>query len=111
MGYSYCVNYLKCFEFIGSQLTFAGYRFFDKNFVIMNEYINDINYYMNYQNEKESYIVMFNQYFELLRLNIYVSLVCNIYWDVSSNVNYLLLFSCDFDIGLLKNVFIFLIFS
>lgn len=77
----------------------------------MNEYINDINYYTNYQNEKESYIVTFNQYFELLRLNIYVSLVRNIYWDVSSNVNYLLLFSRDFDIGLLKNVFIFLIFS
>lgn len=40
-GYSYRANYSKRFESTGSQLTFAGYRFSDKNFVTMNEYIND----------------------------------------------------------------------
>src|SRR5699024_12531433 len=65
-----------------------GYRFSDKNFVTMNEYINDTNHYTNYQNEKESYIVTFNQYLESLRLNTYVSLARNTYWDASSNVNY-----------------------
>ncbi|WP_312779342.1 fimbria/pilus outer membrane usher protein, partial [Escherichia coli] len=76
-GYSYRANYSKRFESTGSQLTFAGYRFSDKNFVTMNEYINDTNHYTNYQNEKESYIVTFNQYLESLRLNTYVSLARN----------------------------------
>lgn len=94
-----------------SQLTFAGYRFSDKNFVTMNEYINDTNHYTNYQNEKESYIVTFNQYLESLRLNTYVSLARNTYWDASSNVNYSLSLSRDFDIGPLKNVSTSLTFS
>ena len=110
-GYSYRANYSKRFESTGSQLTFAGYRFSDKNFVSMNEYINDTNHYTNYQNEKESYIVTFNQYLESLRLNTYVSLARNTYWDASSNVNYSLSLSRDFDIGPLKNVSTSLTFS
>lgn len=110
-GYSYRANYSKRFESTGSQLTFAGYRFSDKNFVTMNEYINDTNHYTNYQNEKESYIVTFNQYLESLRLNTYVSLARNTYWDASSNVNYSLSLSRDFDIGPLKNVSTSLTFS
>ena len=108
---SYRANYSKRFESTGSQLTFAGYRFSDKNFVSMNEYINDTNHYTNYQNEKESYIVTFNQYLESLRLNTYVSLARNTYWDASSNVNYSLSLSRDFDIGPLKNVSTSLTFS
>ncbi len=52
--------------------------------------------------KKESYIVTFNQYLESLRLNTYVSLARNTYWDASSNVNYSLSLSRDFDIGPLK---------
>ena len=65
----------------------------------------------SYQNEKESYIVTFNQYLESLRLNTYVSLARNTYWDASSNVNYSLSLSRDFDIGPLKNVSTSLTFS
>ncbi|MFO6484018.1 fimbria/pilus outer membrane usher protein [Escherichia coli] len=43
------------FESTGSQLTFAGYRFSDKNFVTMNEYINDTNHYTNYQLKRKSH--------------------------------------------------------
>ncbi len=61
--------------------------------------------------KKESYIVTFNQYLESLRLNTYVSLARNTYWDASSNVNYSLSLSRDFDIGPLKNVSTSLTFS
>ncbi|CSI38368.1 putative outer membrane usher protein [Shigella sonnei] len=47
----------------------------------------------------------------LLRLNTYVSLARNTYWDASSNVNYSLSLSRDFDIGPLKNVSASLTFS
>lgn len=39
-GFSYRANYAKRFEETNSQVTFAGYRFSDKEYVTMSEYIS-----------------------------------------------------------------------
>lgn len=53
-GYSYRFNYAKHFESTGSQITFAGYRFSDKDYVSMSEYLASRNGDETVDNEKES---------------------------------------------------------
>lgn len=103
-GYSYRINYAKRFEATGSQITFAGYRFSDKEYVTMGEYLtarsgNDTN-----SNEKESYVISFNQYIDSLAVNSYVNLTRNTYWDDSSSTNYTFSISRNVDIGSLKGI-------
>lgn len=51
-GYSYRFNYAKHFESTGSQITFAGYRFSDKDYVSMSEYLSSRNGDESIDNEK-----------------------------------------------------------
>jgi outer membrane usher protein FimD/PapC len=103
-GYSYRTNYAKRFESTGSQLTFAGYRFSDREYVSMSEYLSSRNGDDNTNNEKESYVLSFNQYFDALALNAYINITRNTYWDNSSNNNYSLSLSRSFDIGDFKGI-------
>ncbi|HIA4028581.1 TPA: fimbria/pilus outer membrane usher protein [Escherichia coli] len=98
-GYSYRFNYAKHFESTGSQITFAGYRFSDKDYVSMSEYLSSRNGDDSVENEKESYVISLNQYFDTLDLNSYINITRNTYWDRSSNTNYSLSLSKNFDIG------------
>lgn len=98
-GYSYRFNYAKHFESTGSQITFAGYRFSDKDYVSMSEYLASRNGDENVDNEKESYVISLNQYFAALELNSYLNITRNTYWDRESNTNYSLSLSRNFDIG------------
>lgn len=103
-GFSYRANYAKRFEETGSQITFAGYRFSDKEYVTMNEYINSRNGDDSDSNEKESYVLSFNQYVEPLELNTYMSITRNTYWNNETNTNYSFSISRNFDIGDFKNI-------
>lgn len=103
-GFSYRANYAKRFEETGSQITFAGYRFSDKEYVTMNEYINSRNGDDSDSNEKESYVLSFNQYVEPLALNTYMSITRNTYWNNETNTNYSFSISRNFDIGDFKNI-------
>ncbi|WP_258316050.1 fimbria/pilus outer membrane usher protein, partial [Escherichia coli] len=87
-GYSYRFNYAKHFESTGSQITFAGYRFSDKDYVSMSEYLASRNGDETVDNEKESYVISLNQYFAALELNSYLNITRNTYWDRESNTNY-----------------------
>ncbi|MDO1762470.1 fimbria/pilus outer membrane usher protein, partial [Escherichia coli] len=69
--YSYRVNYSKRFESTGSQVTFAGYRFSDKEYITMNEYLTARSGDDSSGNQKESYVLSFNQYIESLAINTY----------------------------------------
>lgn len=103
-GFSYRANYAKRFEETGSQITFAGYRFSDKEYVTMNEYINSRDGDDSSSNEKESYVLSFNQYVEPLALNSYLSITRNTYWNSETNTNYSFSLSRNFDIGDFKNI-------
>ncbi|MBT1569784.1 fimbria/pilus outer membrane usher protein, partial [Klebsiella pneumoniae] len=55
-------------------------------------------------NEKESYVISFNQYLDSLALNTYLNVTRNTYWDNSSNTNYSFSLSRNFDIGNLRGL-------
>ncbi|MDI9803076.1 fimbria/pilus outer membrane usher protein [Citrobacter koseri] len=103
-GYSYRVNYAKRFEATGSQVTFAGYRFSDQEYVTMNEYLTARSGDNSDYNQKESYVLSFNQYVEPLAVNAYLNLTRNTYWDDSASTNYTVSVSRNFDIGSVKGI-------
>ncbi|HBM9260666.1 TPA: fimbrial biogenesis outer membrane usher protein [Citrobacter freundii] len=103
-GYSYRVNYSKRFESTGSQVTFAGYRFSDKEYITMNEYLTARSGDDSSGNQKESYVLSFNQYIESLAINTYLNLTRNTYWDDSASTNYTVSMSRNFDIGSLRGI-------
>ncbi|EMX2853635.1 outer membrane usher protein [Yersinia enterocolitica] len=103
-GGSYRVNYSKNFQETGSQVTFAGYRFSERNFMSMSEYL-DARYRNNdVGSNKEMYTISFNQQFQDLGLSAYLNYSHQTYWDRSANDRYNLALSRYFDIGKVKNV-------
>ncbi|HHH0240918.1 TPA: outer membrane usher protein [Yersinia enterocolitica] len=103
-GGSYRVNYSKNFQETGSQVTFAGYRFSERNFMSMSEYL-DARYRNNdVSGNKEMYTISFNQQFQDLGLSAYLNYSHQTYWDRSANDRYNLALSRYFDIGKVKNV-------
>jgi len=103
-GYSYRANYSKRFEETGSQVTFAGYRFSDKEYVTMNEYLMSRSGDDSISNEKESYVLSLNQYFSSLAMNAYLNLTRNTYWDDTASTNYTVSVNRNFDIGNLQGI-------
>lgn len=104
-GYSYRMNYSRRFETTGSQITFAGYRFSDADYVSMNEFINYKNTdNQNISNEKESYVLTFNQYLRAPDMNAWLSLTRNTYWNQQSTTSYSLSLSKVFDVGRLQGI-------
>ncbi|EOI7182088.1 fimbria/pilus outer membrane usher protein [Salmonella enterica] len=87
-GYSYRFNYAKTFDKTGSTIAFAGYRFSEKNFMSMNQYIDRANGYGSSLAEKQSYVFTFNQSFSSLGLNLLFSMSHQNYWNTSANENY-----------------------
>jgi outer membrane usher protein FimD/PapC len=70
----------------------------------MSEYINSRDGNNTNNNEKESYVLSFNQYIEPLALNSYLSITRNTYWNSDTNTNYSFSVSRNFDIGDFKNM-------
>ncbi|MGL5698156.1 MAG: fimbria/pilus outer membrane usher protein [Kluyvera sp.] len=103
-GDSYRMNYAKRFESTGTQVTFSGYRFSDKEYITMSEYLTARSGDDSVDSQKESYVLSFNQYIEALAVNTYLNLARNTYWDESANTNYTLSVSRDFDIGSVKGI-------
>ncbi|MFV0265365.1 MAG: fimbria/pilus outer membrane usher protein [Kluyvera sp.] len=103
-GFSYRANYAKRFASTGSQITFAGYRFSDKDYVSMSEFIASRDGDDSSENEKESYVLSFNQYIAPAALNTYLSVTRNTYWNNTSNTNYSFSVSRSFDIGRITNI-------
>ncbi len=70
----------------------------------MSEYLSSRNGDESIDNEKESYVISLNQYFETLELNSYLNVTRNTYWDSASNTNYSVSVSKNFDIGDFKGI-------
>lgn len=60
-GGSYRLNYSKSFDELDSQVTFAGYRFSEQNFMSMSEYLDAREYGRRFGNGKEMYTITYNQ--------------------------------------------------
>lgn len=103
-GGSYRLSYSKNFDEYDSQVTFAGYRFSERNYMSMSEYLDARSHGERHQNSKEMYTISYSQHFRNLGLSTYMSYNHQTYWDSTANDRYALTLSRGFDIGSLRNV-------
>lgn len=98
-GRSWRLSYSKRFDEISSELTFAGYRFSERDYVTMGEYL-DMRYRDGYVgNSKELYTVQATKNFEDLRLSANVNWSHQTYWNRPANDRYSVSLNKYFDLG------------
>lgn len=103
-GNSYRVSYSKRFDDYDSQITFAGYRFSEKEFMSMDNYL-DARYGDNESySDKEMYTVTFNKQFKDVGISIYANYSHQTYWDSPADDRFSVSVSKYFDIGSIKDV-------
>lgn len=103
-GGSYRLSYSKNFDEYDSQVTFAGYRFSERNFMNMSEFL-DAKYSGNRNGSgKEMYTITFSKHFRDWGLSTYLNYSHETFWDRPANDRYNLTLSRYFDIGSLRNV-------
>jgi len=104
-GGSFHLSYSKRFDETNSQVTFAGYRFSQRNFMNMSQYL-DKRYHdsTNTGSGKELYTITFNQEFQSLNLSAYLNYSHQTYWDRPVSDSYNLSVSRYFDIGRFKSI-------
>ncbi|HFD0318226.1 outer membrane usher protein [Serratia marcescens] len=103
-GGSYRLSYSKSFDELDSQVTFAGYRFSEQNFMSMGEYLNARRYGQRYGSSKEMYTITYNQQLRDLGLSVYLNYSHQTYWDRPANDRYNLTLSRYFDVGNIKSL-------
>lgn len=103
-GKSYRLSYSKRFEDYDSQVTFAGYRFSEKNYMSMNEFIEAQRGDRRLNQSKELYTATLSKQFRDANLNAYVNYNHQTYWDSQASDRYSLSLSRYFNLGRLKNL-------
>ncbi|RLM04385.1 fimbrial assembly protein [Gibbsiella quercinecans] len=103
-GGSYRLSYSKNFDEYDSQITFAGYRFSQKDFMSMAEYLDARYEGERSGNSKELYTITFNKQFRDWGLSTYLTYSHQTYWDRAANDRYNLMVSRYFDVGNFKNL-------
>ncbi|NTX77610.1 outer membrane usher protein [Serratia proteamaculans] len=103
-GTSYRLNYAKSFEEYDSQVTFAAYRFSERDYMSMADYLVSRLYGVRQYGSKELYTVIFNKQFRELGLSAYLNYNHQTYWERPANDRYSLALSRYFDVGQMKNV-------
>lgn len=103
-GGSYRLSYSKSFDELDSQVTFAGYRFSEQDFMSMSEYLDARHEGRRMGNNKEMYTITFNQQFRDAGISLYLNYDHQTYWDRPVNDRYNLTMSRYFDIGRFKNL-------
>lgn len=104
-GESYRFNYSKVFDSIDSQITFAGYRFSEKNYLSLDNFVAMKVSPDFTSTDKESYNLVASKNFRDLGLSLNLIYNRQTYWqDVSDSNSYGLSVAKSFDIGSLKNV-------
>lgn len=103
-GRSYRVSYSKRFDEFNSDLTFAGYRFSEREYMTMSEYL-DARYRGGTQgSSKELYTVTASKTFTDLRFSAYLTWSHQTYWDRPQSDRYSMSASRYFDIGDWRNL-------
>jgi outer membrane usher protein FimD/PapC len=103
-GASYRLSYSKNFDEYDSEVTFAGYRFSEKDFMSMSEYLDAKYYGTRTGNDKEMYTVTFNKNFRDWGVSTYLNYSHETYWDRPANDRYNLTLSRYFDVGRFHNL-------
>lgn len=103
-GRSYRLSYSKTFDEINSQVTFAGYRFSEREFMSMSEFLDARHYGIPVGRGKEMYTISFNKQFQDLGLSTYLNYSHQTYWDRPQNDRYNLTLAKYFDWGKWRNI-------
>jgi P pilus assembly protein, porin PapC len=103
-GTSYRLSYAKTFDEYDSQVTFAGYRFSERNFMSMSEYLDARYGSSTARSPKEKYTLSFNKRFRDLGLTAYLNYSHQTYWNSADNDRISLSLSRYFDLGPFKNM-------
>ncbi|WP_081706627.1 fimbria/pilus outer membrane usher protein [Siccibacter turicensis] len=103
-GKSWRLSYSKRFDDYNSEVTFAGYRFSEQDYLSMGEYL-DARYHGGViGHDKELYTVTANKSFPEWRMSAYLSWSHQTYWDRKDNDRYSLSVSQYFDVGNFRNL-------
>jgi len=103
-GASYRLSYSKRFEEIGSEMSFAGYRFSETGFMNMDEFLEAHKYETEYGDSKEMYSVRFNQQLSDWRISAYLDYTHQTYWERPDSDRITFSLSRPFDWGSLRNI-------
>lgn len=103
-GQSYRVSYSKRFDDTGSQVTFAGYRFSEKNYMSFNDYLSYTSEHDDFMQSKEMYTITFSQQFKSLGMSAYLNYSHQTYWNNPVEDRYSMTISRYFDLGKWKNI-------
>ncbi|WP_431701863.1 outer membrane usher protein [Pseudomonas sp. BR20] len=120
-GKSYRLQYSKHFEQYDSQVTFAGYRFSEKNYLSMSEYLDARHYGLNGErgeidnvefiegwkpigDSKALYTVTLNKQFRDLGATVYASYNKQTYWGRPDTQRWNLSMSRYFNVGSVRNM-------
>ncbi|OAH32770.1 outer membrane usher protein [Serratia marcescens] len=103
-GGSYRLSYSKNFNEYDSQITFAGYRFSQRDFMSMSDYLDARETGLHTGGGKERYTVTFNKSFRDWGMSTYLNYSHETYWGRPANDHYSLTLSRYFDIGRLRNL-------
>lgn len=118
-GKSYRLQYSKHFEQYDSQVTFAGYRFSEKNFLSMSEYLDARHYGLNGElssrseltdgwkpigGSKALYTATVNKQFRDLGATVYASYSKQTYWERPATQCWNMSVSRYFSVGSVKNM-------
>lgn len=103
-GKSWRLSYSKRFDDVNADITFAGYRFSERNYMTMDQYLN-----ARYRNdftgrEKELYTVTLNKNFEDWKTSVNLQYSHQTYWDRRTSDYYTLSVNRYFDAFGVKNV-------
>ncbi|NIF33019.1 fimbria/pilus outer membrane usher protein [Enterobacter sp. Cy-643] len=105
-GRAYRVSYSKHFDEFNSDVTFAGYRFAERDYISMSDFLSYRNYnnaYGKRGNHRDLYTVTASKSFTDMRLTAYLNWSHETYWDKADNDRYSLSLNRYFDIGRLVN--------
>ena len=104
-GGSYRLSYSKRFNDYDTQVTFAGYRFSDRDFMTMSQYLNAINQGAhNSGSGKELYTITLNKQLRSLNMGAYLNYSHQTYWDRDAGETWNASLSSYFDVGRIKNL-------
>ena len=103
-GASYRLSYSKRFEEYDSQVSFAGYRFSEKNYVSVSEYLNALEYGRPEGSSKSLYTATFNKHFRDAGVSTYLTFTDQSFWNRPSSQRWNLSLARSFNMGSVQNV-------
>ncbi|HBZ16819.1 MAG TPA: PapC/FimD family outer membrane usher protein [Pantoea sp.] len=107
VGSSYSLSYSKRFEEYDTQVTFAGYRFSQRNYMTISRYLDELKYgEHSYQrgDDKQTYSVTLNKQFRSLGLSAFLNYYYQTYWDRPATSRWNMSLARYFDVGSIKNM-------